>query len=71
MNTSIPTETPLTAPRTALPRVVWVGFAGLGVTKLLQSCDGILEAVRPFEAVFVARGRPADFLARFTAMRDG
>ena len=42
---------------------------GIGVTRVLQACDGIIEAVRPFEAAFVAAGRPADFLARYAALR--
>jgi len=42
----------------------------LGVTKILQVCDGMIEAVRPFEAVFIAHGLPADFLARFSGARN-
>lgn len=41
-----------------------------GVTKIIQACDGMIEAARPFEAAFVANGLPADFLARFTSARD-
>jgi hypothetical protein len=53
-----------------LPAAIRMPRADLGATKLLQACDGMIEAARPFEAVFVANGLPADFLARFTAARD-
>jgi len=53
-----------------LPAAIKMPRAGIGVTKILQACDGMIEAARPFEAVFIASGLPADFLARFTAMRD-
>lgn len=39
-------------------------------TRILLACDGMIEAVRPFEARFVASGLPADFLAQFIAARD-
>lgn len=42
----------------------------LGLQELLQWCDGMLEMVRPFEALFIAGGMPADFLARFAAARE-
>ena len=42
-----------------------------GPTKLLARCDGMIAAARPFEAVFVANGMPADFLAQFAAARNG
>lgn len=38
--------------------------------KLLAVCDGMIEAARPHEAVFVANGLAADFLAQFAAARD-
>lgn len=41
-----------------------------GVTKIIQACDGMIEAARPFEAAFVASGLPADFLARFASARN-
>lgn len=47
MNTSIPTETPLTAPRTALPRVVWVGFAGLGLVTAALAGALVMKSVSP------------------------
>ena len=42
-----------------------------GPTKLLARCDGMIAAARPFEAVFVANGLPADFLTQFAAARNG
>jgi len=42
----------------------------LGPTKVLAACAAMIEAARPFEALFVSKGLPADFLARFTAARD-
>lgn len=42
----------------------------VSMVRILQACDGMIEAARPFEAMFVARGLPADFLAQFTAARD-
>ena len=53
-----------------MPAAIKMPRAGIGVTKLLQACDGMIAAARPFEAVFIANGLPADFLARFTAVRD-
>jgi hypothetical protein len=38
--------------------------------KVLAACDGMIEAARAFEPVFVAAGLPADFLAQATAARD-
>ncbi len=42
----------------------------LGPTKMLAVCDSMLEAARAQQAVFVASGLPADFLAQFTAARN-
>lgn len=42
-----------------------------GPTKLIALCDGMIAAARPYEALFVAHGMPADFLAQFTAARNG
>lgn len=53
-----------------MPAAIRMPRANLGATKFLQQCDGIIEAARPFEAVFVANGLPADFLAQFTSVRD-
>lgn len=41
-----------------------------GPTRMLQKSDTMIEAAKQFESVFIAHGRPADFLARFTAARD-
>lgn len=43
----------------------------MGPTKLLARCDAMLAAARRFEAVFLAHGMPADFLAQFSAARNG
>lgn len=40
------------------------------MVKVLARCDGMIEAARPFEAVFVAHGLPEDFLAQFAAARE-
>jgi hypothetical protein len=53
-----------------MPEAIRMPQASLGVTKILQSCDGMIAAARPFEAVFIANGLPADFLVRFTALRN-
>ncbi|HVH40184.1 MAG TPA: hypothetical protein VM764_09175 [Gemmatimonadaceae bacterium] len=53
-----------------LPRAIRMPNPHLGVTKILQASDSMIEAARAFEAVLVANGLPADFLARFTAARD-
>lgn len=53
-----------------MPEAIRMPKAGIGVTKLLQACDGMIAAARPFEAEFIAHGLPADFLARFTAARN-
>jgi len=42
----------------------------MGSSRLLARCDAMLAAARRFEAVFVAHGMPADFLAQFTAARN-
>ena len=42
----------------------------LGPTKVLAACDGMIEAARPFEAVLLANGLPAEFLAEFASARD-
>jgi hypothetical protein len=53
-----------------MPTAIRMPRAGVGVTKLLQACDGMIEAARPFEAAFVAHGLPADFLAQLTSARN-
>lgn len=47
MNTSIPSDTPLTAPRTALPRAVWVGFAALGLVTAALAGALVMKSVSP------------------------
>ena len=53
-----------------LPAAIRMPQTGLSVTMILQACDGMIAAARPFEAAFVANGLPADFLARFTSARN-
>lgn len=57
-------ESDVRMPAMRMPR------SGVGVTKLLHACDGMIEAARRFEATFVANGLPADFLTRITAARN-
>jgi hypothetical protein len=52
-----------------IPAALRMPRNGIGVTRILQACDGMIEAARPFEATFIAHGLPTDFLARFTAAR--
>ena len=54
----------------ALPAALRMPRQPLGPTKTLAACDGMIEAARQFEAVFVANGLSADFLAQFQAARD-
>jgi hypothetical protein len=53
-----------------LPAILRMPRAKSGITRLLQQCDGIIEFARPFEAILVAEGLPADFLAQCTVARD-
>ena len=53
-----------------MPAAIRMPQASLGVTKILQACDGMIAAARPFEAAFIANGLPVDFLARFTTARN-
>lgn len=53
-----------------LPEVLTMPPSRIGVTRMLQVCDGIIEAARAFEAAFIAHGLPADFLARFVSARN-
>ena len=39
-------------------------------SKLLTVCDGMTEAAREHEALFIANGLPADFLAQFETARS-
>jgi hypothetical protein len=53
-----------------LPAAIRMPRTTLGVTKILQACDGMIAAARAFEAAFIANGLPADFLARFVTARN-
>ncbi|MCC7001736.1 MAG: hypothetical protein IT357_06245 [Gemmatimonadaceae bacterium] len=53
-----------------LPAALRLPKLPTSMVKMLQACDGMIEAARPFEAVFVARGLPADFLAQFVGARN-
>lgn len=53
-----------------LPSALRMPKGAVGVTTLLQVCDGMIDATRPYEAAFIANGLPADFLTRFTAVRN-
>ncbi len=53
-----------------MPAAIRMPRAGARATRILQACDGMIEAARAFEAAFVANGLPADFLARFTTARN-
>jgi hypothetical protein len=52
-----------------LPEALKMPRDGIGVTKFLQACDGMIAAAKPFEATFVANGLPVDFLAQFIAAK--
>jgi len=53
-----------------LPVAVRMPRGRPGVTKMLQACDGMIEAARVFEAVLIEHGLPSDFLTRFRTDRD-
>jgi hypothetical protein len=59
-----PTSDPRVAAALRLPKLP------TSMVKLLQRCDGMIEAARAFEAELVSHGLPADFLAQFTVARD-
>lgn len=42
----------------------------LAPNRVLAACHAMIEAARPFEALLVSKGLPADFLTRFEAARD-
>jgi hypothetical protein len=42
----------------------------ISIAAFLAACDGMIETARKYREVFVAEGRPPDFLARFEAARD-
>ena len=53
-----------------LPAALRLPKVPIGPTRMLAACDGMIEAARQFEAVFVANGLPADFLAQFASARN-
>jgi hypothetical protein len=53
-----------------LPVALRMPNAPLSPTRMLAACDGMIEAARQFEAVLVAEGLPADFLAQFADTRN-
>ena len=53
-----------------MPAAIRMPKVGARATRILQACDGMIEAARAFEAAFVANGLPADFIARFTNARN-
>lgn len=53
-----------------LPVAVRMPKVRIGVTKMLQACDGMMGAARAFEAVLIENGLPSDFLSRFKSDRD-
>jgi hypothetical protein len=53
-----------------LPGALRMPKLPLGATKAIAACDGMIQAARQFEAVFVANGLAADFLAEFQSARD-
>ena len=53
-----------------LPAALRMPPADLGVTRMLQACDSMLEAAKPFEAALIGAGLPAEFLAQFQSARD-
>lgn len=52
-----------------LPVALRMPTGKLGLQEFVQWCDGMLELARPFEALFVSNGMPADFLVRFARAR--
>ncbi len=53
-----------------LPAALRMPRHPLSVTKVLQACDAMIEAARPYEGVFIANGLAPDFLAQFQAARE-
>jgi hypothetical protein len=53
-----------------LPSALRMPKVPLAPQKVLAAADGMIEAARTFEAVFVANGLPADFLAQFAEARN-
>ena len=53
-----------------LPAALRMPPLPLNPSKAVTVCDGLLEAARPHEALFVANGLPADFLAQLANARN-
>jgi hypothetical protein len=53
-----------------LPEALRMPATKLGVTRMLQASDGMIEAATPFSATLIARGLPVDFLQRFRLARN-
>ncbi|MBL8996262.1 MAG: hypothetical protein JNL44_03005 [Gemmatimonadetes bacterium] len=53
-----------------LPVALRMPKVRLGVTLLLQACDGMMAAAVPFAEALIAHGLPSDFLARFEEARE-
>ena len=53
-----------------LPAALRMPRMPIGPTKVLAASDGMIEAVRQFEAVFIVNGMPADFITQFQSARD-
>lgn len=54
----------------ALPGGLRMPRQPLAPMPMIAACTAMIEAVRPFEALFISKGLPADFLAQFEAARD-
>jgi hypothetical protein len=50
-----------------LPEALKMPRSGIGVIKLLAAAEAMIEGARQFETLFLANGRPADFIAQFVA----
>ena len=53
-----------------LPAAFRMPPVNIRATRMLQVCDSVLEAAKPFEAQFVANGLAPDFLAQLLGARD-
>lgn len=53
-----------------IPEALRMPRLPITASKLITVCDGMMEAAQAHEALFVANGLPADFLAQFAAARD-
>jgi hypothetical protein len=53
-----------------LPAALRLPKVSIGVTRMLQCCDGMISVARPFEAVLIEQGLPADILVQFARARD-